>query len=97
MGVIGSLMLGTQEGRKITRQVLKSVATGLEDNEDLFQQAKDIARHAFHEIESQLHATSSLPDRQPITYEAAPPPPPLTHRSKPAPTFFHQNGEPLKS
>ncbi len=96
LGVIGSLMLGTQEGRKITRQVLHSISTGIEENEDLFTEAKDIARNAFHEIESQFKTPPYLADQPPVSDEGAPPLPPLTNRPKPAPTYFHQNGEPMK-
>jgi len=94
VGIVGSLLLGTKEGRVITKKVLKSVSEGVEENEDLFQEAKHIAREVFHQVESHFKTPESFPDQ---TNESPPPPPPLTgHRRPQAPTYFEQDGTPLK-
>lgn len=94
IGVVGSLLLGTEEGRKITKKILHSVAEGIEENEDFFIEAKKIARDTFEQIETKFKTPDYFPNQ--TSEEAPPPPPPLTHRSKPTPTFFEQNGAPLK-
>lgn len=80
LGVIGALLLGTEEGRKTARKLLNSLSEGLEKNEDLLQEAKNVAGQAIR---------SYLPDESP------PPSPPLTNRPARTPTYFTSGGESL--
>ncbi len=98
LGIAGALLLGTEEGRKTTRQLLKSLSSGLEKNEDLFQQAKSVAGQTFAEIENRVRAPQSyLPDETPSIYRESPPPPaPYISRPRSAPTYFESQGESLK-
>lgn len=95
VGIVGSLLLGTEDGRKVTRKILHSVAEGIEENEDFFRQAKNIARDTFEQIETKFKTPDYYPNQ--TSEEIPPPPPPLTSRGKPTPTFFHNaEGAPLK-
>lgn len=97
LGVIGTVLLGTEEGRKVSRKLLQSVGDTMEKNEDLIQEAKNVASQAVHEIENQFRQPQSyLPD-QPAHHEAPPPPPPYTNRPRPTPNYFHSNGSSLES
>lgn len=97
LGIVGTILLGTEEGRKVSRKLLQSAGETLEKNEDLFQEAKNVASQAVHEIENQFKEPQSyLPD-QPVRHESPPPPVPYTNRPRPNPTYFESNGDPLES
>lgn len=96
LGVIGALLLGTEEGRKTARKLLNSMSEGLEKNEDLLQEVKTIASQAVSQIGSQIKPPSeSLPDQSTSFNEYPPPPPPLTNRPARTPTYFTSGGESL--
>lgn len=96
IGIAGALLLGTDEGRKTARKLLNSMATGLEKNEDLFQEVKTIASQAVNQINSQIKSpAASLPDQSTGFNEFPPPPPPLTNRPARTPTYFTSGGESL--
>ncbi len=95
LGVIGALLLGTEEGRKTTRKLMNSMATGLEKNEDLFQEVKTIAGQAISQIGSHKPPTEGLPDQPTGFNEYPPPPPPLTNRPARTPSYFTSGGESL--
>lgn len=40
IGIVGTILLGTEEGRKVSQKLLQSAGETLEKNEDLFQEAK---------------------------------------------------------
>ncbi|MEK7524814.1 MAG: hypothetical protein AAB548_00385 [Patescibacteria group bacterium] len=87
LGVIGALLLGTEEGRKTARKLL---------NSDLFQEVKTIAGQAVSQIGSQVKPpTASLPDQPTGFNEFPPPPPPLTNRPARTPSYFTSGGESL--
>ncbi len=98
LGIAGAVLLGTEEGRQVTRKVLKSLSEGLEKNEDLFQEAKNVAHQAVAEIETQFKPKdTSLPDQPTrFTEPPLPPPPPFLNRPHSAPSYFHSNGNPLE-
>lgn len=97
LGIAGALLLGTEEGRKASRQILSSLSSGMEKNEDLFQEAKNVGSQMVHEIENQFAKPQSyLPDQPTTRYEPPPPPPPYTNRPRPNPTYFESNGNPLE-
>jgi len=97
LGIVGTILLGTEEGRKVSRKLLQSAGETLEKNEDLFQEAKNVASQAVHEIENQFRQPQSyLPDQPTTRYEPPPPPPPYTNRPRPNPTYFESNGNPLE-
>lgn len=83
LGIVGTVLLGTEEGRKVSRKLLQSAGETLEKNEDLFQEAKDVASQTVHEIKNQFG-------------EPPPPPPPLTNRPRPTPNYFESHGSPLE-
>jgi len=87
IGVLGALLLGTEDGRKTARKLLHSMSEGLEKNEDFFQEAKDIV----------TSPAESLPDQPTGFNEYPPPPPPLTNRPARTPTYFTSGGESLES
>ncbi len=96
IGVVGAMLLGTEEGRQVTRKLLKSLSEGIERNEDLFQGAKNVARQAITEIEDQFKSQpASLPD-QPArsANEPPPPPPPFFNRPRSTPSYFHNSSNP---
>lgn len=96
LGVIGALLLGTEDGRKMARKLMNSMSEGLEKNEDLFQEVKTIADRAVSQIGSQIKPPSeSLPDQPTGFNEYPPPPPPLTNRPARTPTYFTSGGESL--
>jgi len=98
LGIVGAVLLGTEDGRKVSRKLLSSLSSGLEKNEDLFQEAKNVASQAVKEIENQFTQPQSyLPDQPTSSYEPPPPPPPYSPRPRTSPTYFHSNGTPLES
>ncbi|OGD75026.1 hypothetical protein A3A84_02955 [Candidatus Collierbacteria bacterium RIFCSPLOWO2_01_FULL_50_23] len=110
LGIAGALLLGTEEGRKASKQILNSLSEGLEKNKDLFAEAKNVGSQMVHEVQSQFGQPQSyLPDQParnassiadaggPTTrYEPPPPLPPHTNRPRPNPTYFESNGNPLE-
>ncbi len=97
-GVVATILLGTEEGRKVSKKLLESTGQTLEKNEDLFQEAKNVASQAVHEIRNQFRQPQSyLPDQPTTRYEPPPPTPPHTNRPRPNPTYFESNGNPLDS
>ena len=91
LGVIGTLLLSTEEGRKVSKTFFKSVSEGIEKNEDLFLEAKNAARQVVREVQNQFGEPQSyLPDQPTTRYEPPPPPPPFTNRPRPNPTHFQK-------
>ncbi len=84
LGIVGTILLGTEEGRKVSQKLIRSAGETLEKNEDLFQEAKNVATQAVHEIESQF------------TRETPPPPAPFTNRPRPKTKYFESQGTPLE-
>lgn len=96
LGVVGALLLGTEEGRKTARKLLNSMSEGLEKNEDLIQEVKTIAGQAVNQITSQIEPPlENLSDQSTGFNEFPPPPPPLTNRPARTPTYFTSGGESL--
>ncbi|HLE50139.1 MAG TPA: YtxH domain-containing protein [Patescibacteria group bacterium] len=95
IGVLGALLLGTEDGRKTAKKLLHSMSEGLEKNEDLFQEAKDIVSHTVSQIGSRETPSENLPDQPTGFNEYPPPPPPLTNRPARTPTYFTSGGESL--
>ena len=96
IGVLGALLLGTEDGRKTAKKLLHSMSEGLEKNEDLFQEAKDIVSHTVSQIGSHVPPpVESLSDQSTGFNEYPPPPPPLTNRPARTPTYFTSGGESL--
>jgi len=84
LGIVGTILLGTEEGRKVSQKLLQSAGETLEKNEDLFQEAKNVASQAVHEIENQFSG------------ETPPPPAPFTNRPRSKTTYFESHGAPLE-
>lgn len=94
LGIIGTLLLSTEEGRRVSKTLFKSVSEGIEKNEDLFLEAKNAARQAVHEIQNQFKEPPSyLPDQPANAGEAPPPPPPYISRPRPDPAYFQKPNE----
>ena len=87
LGVIGTLLLGPEDGRKISRQLLNAISEGIEKNSDLLEGAKDAATKAVTSVTKYQDALPYLPD-QPTSGETPPPPPPYLPRSKASPSYF---------
>lgn len=82
LGIVGTLLLSTEEGRKVSKALLES---------DLFLDAKNAARQAVHEIRNQFQEPSSyLPDQPGSVGEAPPPPPPYISRPRTDPVYFQE-------
>lgn len=84
VGIVGTILLGTEEGRKVSQKLIQSAGETLEKNEDLFQEAKNVARQTVHEIENQF------------SEETPPPPAPFTNRPRSKSNFFESHGTPLE-
>lgn len=97
LGIVGTILLGTEEGRKVSRKLLQSAEETLEKNEGLFQEAKNVASQAVHEIENQFRRPQPyLPDQPTAKYEPPPPLPPHINRPRSNPSYFESNGNPLE-
>lgn len=83
LGVIGTLLLGTDEGRKISRQILNAVSEGVEKNAPLLEDAKEAATKALTSVAKYQDSMPYLTDQPAERSETAPPPPPYLRPDSP--------------
>ena len=90
IGIVGALLLGTEDGRKASRKMLDSIADSLDQNDNLLKEAKNLVIGTHKHFEEKVVQTdASLPPYQ-ETFDR-----PLSPPQSDSP-HFHNQGQPLK-
>lgn len=87
VGIAGALLLGTEEGRKLSQKVIESIP---EDLTKLFSPPEETPKPPPPQI-------TPSPETDPFTEPPPPPPPPpVKPFQKSTGNFFSSSGQPLK-
>jgi hypothetical protein len=77
IGVLGALLLGTEEGRKLTKEAIDGLPEGFKKVKDL------IPKENVPDFAPPLNSPEETPHHMVAEQEAPPPPPPHIHPSRP--------------